>query len=56
MASSILPIFVSVIFVLSLLFPAAAHSHPQAEITSKIDATKITYGSTIRIKAVPFNY
>ena len=33
-----------------------SHTHSNKEISSKIDNTKIMYGSTVRIKAVPYNY
>jgi hypothetical protein len=46
------------IFLFSIIVSVYTHStsHDHTEINKKIDNTKIMYGSTIRIKAIPFNY
>lgn len=49
----------SLLLVLAIVAPLAlCHSstYNAREIAAKIDSTKIMYGSTIRIKAIPFNY
>lgn len=40
----------------ALLWQVSAHTHNRGEINAKIDKTQIMYGSTIRIRAVPFAY
>ena len=49
--------YIILLAIVALIIPGMlAHTHDKAQIHAKIEKTQIMYGSTIRLKAVPFSY